>query len=61
MTGVRLKRCCKCWRYLPITDFNYDASTSDRLTYRCSPCIEVHAFFDTFTPSHPTDSDAIHS
>jgi len=52
LTKVRLvvmsddiKRCAKCWRYLPLTDFGLDARTRDNLTYRCNDCrtvIETH-------------------
>jgi DNA-directed RNA polymerase subunit RPC12/RpoP len=32
------KRCAKCWRYLPLTDFGHDGRTRDHLTYRCNEC-----------------------
>ena len=32
------KRCAKCWRYLPHTDFGHDGRTRDHLTYRCNEC-----------------------
>jgi len=32
------KRCAKCWRYLPHTDFGHDGRTRDNLTYRCNHC-----------------------
>jgi len=40
-----VKRCAKCWRYLPHSDFAHDGRTRDRLTYRCNDCravIETH-------------------
>jgi hypothetical protein len=39
------KRCAKCWRYLPLTDFGHDGRTRDHLTYRCNACravVETH-------------------
>jgi hypothetical protein len=39
------KRCAKCWRYLPHSEFGHDGRTRDRLTYRCNDCravIETH-------------------
>jgi hypothetical protein len=39
------KRCAKCWRYLPHSDFGHDGRTRDRLTYRCNDCravVETH-------------------
>jgi hypothetical protein len=39
------KRCAKCWRYLPLTDFGHDGRTRDHLTYRCNTCravVETH-------------------
>jgi DNA-directed RNA polymerase subunit RPC12/RpoP len=39
------KRCAKCWRYLPLTDFGHDGRTRDNLTYRCNDCraaVETH-------------------
>jgi hypothetical protein len=39
------KRCAKCWRYLPHTDFGHDGRTRDHLTYRCNDCravVETH-------------------
>lgn len=32
------KRCAKCWRYLPLSDFGHDGRTRDQLTYRCNDC-----------------------
>lgn len=32
------KRCAKCWRCLPLTNFGHDGRTRDRLTYRCDDC-----------------------
>ena len=61
MDAIDVKRCSKCWRYLPITHFNHDASTSDRLTYRCGPCNYVQDLTNTFKNARPTDPDAIHS
>jgi hypothetical protein len=40
-----IKRCAKCWRYLPLTDFGHDGRTRDNLTYRCNACrsvVETH-------------------
>ena len=52
LTKVRLavnaddyKRCAKCWRYLPNSDFGHDGRTRDHLTYRCNACravVETH-------------------
>ena len=39
------KRCAKCWRYLPLTEFGHDGRTRDNLTYRCNDCravVETH-------------------
>jgi hypothetical protein len=39
------KRCAKCWRYLPHSDFGHDGRTRDHLTYRCNACrsvVETH-------------------
>jgi hypothetical protein len=38
MNADETKRCAKCWRYLPLTDFAHDGRTRDRLTYRCNDC-----------------------
>jgi len=38
MDDYEVKRCAKCWRYLPLTDFGHDGRTRDRLTYRCNDC-----------------------
>ena len=43
--AVNTKRCAKCWRYRPLTDFAHDGRTRDHLTYRCNDCravIETH-------------------
>lgn len=32
------KRCAKCWRYLPLSEFGHDGRTRDNLTYRCNDC-----------------------
>ncbi len=45
MDADETKRCAKCWRYLPHSDFGHDGRTRDRLTYRCNTCravIETH-------------------
>jgi len=38
MNADNTKRCSKCWRYLPLTDFGHDGRTRDHLTYRCNEC-----------------------
>lgn len=38
MTDDDTKRCAKCWRYLPLSDFGHDGRTRDQLTYRCNDC-----------------------
>jgi len=38
MNADDTKRCAKCWRYLPLTDFGHDGRTRDNLTYRCNDC-----------------------
>ncbi len=45
MNADDTKRCAKCWRYLPLSDFAHDGRTRDHLTYRCNDCravIETH-------------------
>jgi hypothetical protein len=45
MNADETKRCAKCWRYLPLTDFGHDGRTRDHLTYRCNDCravVETH-------------------
>jgi hypothetical protein len=45
MDDYEVKRCAKCWRYRPLTDFERDGRTRDRLTYRCNDCravVETH-------------------
>lgn len=45
MNTDETKRCAKCWRYLPHSDFGHDGRTRDRLTYRCNACravVETH-------------------
>ena len=45
MNADDTKRCAKCWRYLPHSDFGHDGRTRDRLTYRCNACravVETH-------------------
>jgi hypothetical protein len=45
MNADETKRCAKCWRYLPLTDFGHDGRTRDHLTYRCNACravVETH-------------------
>jgi len=39
MNTDETKRCAKCWRYLPTTDFKRDARTRDQLSYRCLDCL----------------------
>jgi hypothetical protein len=36
------KRCAKCWRYLPHSEFKRDARTKDHLSYRCLDCLGLH-------------------
>ena len=38
MNADDTKRCAKCWRYLPLSDFGHDGRTRDNLTYRCNDC-----------------------
>ena len=38
MNADETKRCAKCWRYLPLSDFGHDGRTRDNLTYRCNDC-----------------------
>jgi DNA-directed RNA polymerase subunit RPC12/RpoP len=45
MDDYEVKRCAKCWRYLPLSDFGHDGRTRDHLTYRCNDCravVETH-------------------
>jgi hypothetical protein len=45
MNADNTKRCAKCWRYLPHSDFGHDGRTRDHLTYRCNACravVETH-------------------
>ena len=35
------KRCLKCWRYLPNSDFGHDERTTDHFTYHCNACRAV--------------------
>lgn len=39
------KRCSKCWQYLPLTDFDEDRRTRDRLSYRCHDCRTEHGAY----------------
>ena len=41
------KRCAKCWRYLPLSEFGHDGRTRDRLTYRCNDCRTIVPINDT--------------
>jgi hypothetical protein len=36
------KRCAKCWRYLPHSEFKRDARTKNQLSYRCLDCLGLH-------------------
>ena len=38
MNADETKRCAKCWRYLPLSEFGHDGRTRDNLTYRCNDC-----------------------
>ena len=38
MNADETKRCAKCWKFLPISDFGHDGRTMDNLTYRCNTC-----------------------
>lgn len=38
MNADDTKRCSKCWRYLPHTEFTHDGRTRDGLSYRCRTC-----------------------
>jgi hypothetical protein len=52
INGEEVKRCAKCWRYLPLTDFGHDGRTRDHLTYRCNDCRAIvpnQPGFDTET------------
>lgn len=52
MNADDTKRCAKCWRYRPLTDFERDGRTSDHLTYRCNDCrtiVPKHIDIDTET------------
>jgi len=45
MDDCKVKRCSKCWCWLPISVFGHDERTRDKLTYRCNACrtvIETH-------------------
>jgi hypothetical protein len=41
MDDYEVKRCAKCWRYLPLGEFKRDARTQDRLSYRCLDCLNL--------------------
>ena len=41
------KRCAKCWRYRPLTDFERDGRTRDHLAYRCNACRAIVPIDDT--------------
>jgi DNA-directed RNA polymerase subunit RPC12/RpoP len=47
MNADDTKRCAKCWRYLPLTDFGHDGRTRDNLTYRCNDCRTIVPIDDT--------------
>lgn len=47
MNADETKRCAKCWRYLPLSDFAHDGRTRDRLTYRCNDCRTIVPINDT--------------
>jgi Pyruvate/2-oxoacid:ferredoxin oxidoreductase delta subunit len=49
------KRCAKCWRYLPNSDFGHDGRTRDHLTYRCNTCRSQPE--ETFTTTHQIPGD----
>jgi hypothetical protein len=55
MNADDYKRCAKCWRYLPHSDFGHDGRTRDHLTYRCNACRELIG--DTFTTTHQIHGD----
>ncbi len=42
MNADEVKRCTKCWRYLPHSEFKRDARTGDQLSYRCIDCLGLH-------------------
>lgn len=58
MNADDTKRCAKCWRFLPLSDFGHDGRTKDNLTYRCNDCRTIVPKADqssTKNATEPTD------
>ncbi|CAB5217675.1 hypothetical protein UFOVP209_3 [uncultured Caudovirales phage] len=55
MNADETKRCAKCWRYLPLSEFGHDGRTRDNLTYRCNDCRTIVPIDDTNSSKDATE------